>query len=103
MGLRGRFDDCSFAQLLLADISFSSIFNRTYTKIPSWDQTDGRISWTNGDGNITLIGFVRNMFDEVQYDSKGAGLREGRFNQVSPTECNTTTATTSGGLRCPCS
>ena len=76
------------------DISFSSIFNRTYTKIPSWDQTDGRISWTNGDGNITLIGFVRNMFDEVQYDSKGAGLREGRFNQVSPTECNTTTATT---------
>src|SRR5690606_26647241 len=23
------------------DISFSNIFNRSYTKIPSWDQTDG--------------------------------------------------------------
>jgi iron complex outermembrane receptor protein len=76
------------------DISFSSIFNRTYTKIPSWDQTDGRISWTNGDGNITLIGFVRNMFDEIQYDSKGAGLREGGSNQVPPQECYSTPATT---------
>ena len=77
------------------DIAFSSIFNRSYTKIPAWDQTDGRLSWTSSDGGITLIGFVRNIFDEIVYDSRGAGLREGRFNQVSPTECNTSAATTS--------
>jgi iron complex outermembrane receptor protein len=83
------------------DISFSSIFNRSYTKIPSWDQTDGRVSWTSSDGNLTLIGFVRNMFDEIQYDSRGAGLREaaavgtpGNGRIVSPTECYTTPGTT---------
>ena len=72
------------------DISFTNIFNRSYTKIPSWDQTDARLSWTSGDGNISLIGYVRNVFDEVVYDSRGSGLREGTYREVSPTECNTT-------------
>jgi iron complex outermembrane receptor protein len=76
------------------DISFSNIFNRSYTKIPAWDQVDGRVSWTSSDGNITLIGFVRNLLDEIVYDSRGAGLREGGNNQVSPTECYTSPATT---------
>jgi iron complex outermembrane receptor protein len=78
------------------DISYSSIFNRSYTKVPSWDQTDARVSWTNSDGNVTLIGFVRNLFDEIAYDSRGAGLREaaaGAGREVSPTECFTTPAT----------
>jgi iron complex outermembrane receptor protein len=91
------------------DIAFSSIFNRSYTKIPSWDQTDARISWTNGDGNITLIGYVRNLFDEIVYDSRGAGLRESGSTStitpvdnttmtryVAPTECFTTSANTPG-------
>ena len=76
------------------DIAFSSIFNRSYTKIPSWDQTDARLSWTTADGGLTLIGFVRNVFDEIAYDSKGAGLREGANRIVSPTQCNTTPGTT---------
>jgi iron complex outermembrane receptor protein len=57
------------------DISYSNVFNRWATKIPSWDQTDARLSWTNAEGNITLIGFVRNLFDEIQYDSRGGGRR----------------------------
>ena len=57
------------------DVSYSSVFNMNLTEVPSWDQTDGRISWTNSDGNITLIGFIRNMFDELQYDSRTAGRR----------------------------
>ena len=76
------------------DISFSSIFNRSYTKIPSWDQTDGRLSWTSADGNFTLIGFVRNMFDEIVYDGRGAGLREGTNRVIAPTECYSTPRTT---------
>ena len=76
------------------DISFTNIFNRSYTKIPAWDQTDARLSWTSGDGNISLIGYVRNVFDEVVYDSRGAGLREGTYREVSPTECNTTPIST---------
>jgi iron complex outermembrane receptor protein len=76
------------------DIAFSSIFNRSYTKIPSWDQTDARLSWTSADGGVTLIGYVRNLFDEIVYDSKGAGLREGTNRVVAPTLCNSTAATT---------
>ncbi len=85
------------------DISFSSIFNRSYTKIPSWTQADARLSWTSADGNFTLIGFVRNLFDDMVYDGRGAGLREaaavgtpGNGRIVSPTECYTTPQTSPG-------
>ena len=82
------------------DIAYSNIFNRSYTKIPSWDQTDARLSWTSGDGAITLIGFVRNLFDDIVYDNRGAGFRETSSTStaspatattpsryVAPTEC----------------
>lgn len=74
------------------DISYNSIFNRWSTKIPSWDQTDARLSWTNADGNITLIGFVRNLFDEYQWDGRGVGRRQGNNRDVSPGICGTTAA-----------
>ena len=69
------------------DVAYSSIFNRSYTEIPAWDQTDGRLTWTSADGNISLIGFVRNMFDQVVYDSRGAGRHSREWHQrraVSP-------------------
>jgi len=91
------------------DKAYSSIFNREYTEIPAWDQTDGRITWTSPDGNISLIGFVRNMFDQVVYDSRGAGLFETATTRtatpttatqptryVAPTECETTPGSTYG-------
>lgn len=77
------------------DVAYSSIFNRSYTEIPAWDQTDGRLTWTSTDGNISLIGFVRNLFDQVVYDSRGAGgIREGTNRAVSPRECFSTPQTT---------
>jgi iron complex outermembrane receptor protein len=96
------------------DISFSSIFNRSYTKIPSWDQTDARISWTSPDGNITLIGWIKNVFDEIVYDNRGSGLRESaststvaptsdasQTRYVAPTECFTTPANSPGFAAAP--
>ncbi|MBI1340169.1 TonB-dependent receptor plug domain-containing protein [bacterium] len=80
---------------LWQDIAFSSIFNRSYTKIPAWDQVDARLAWTSADENLTIIGFVRNLLDEVQYDSAGAGLRQGTLRNVGPQFCDTTAATTS--------
>ncbi len=76
------------------DISYSSVFNRWGTKIPSWDQTDSRITWTSADGNFTLIGFVRNLFDEEQYDGRAAGRRQGTNRNVIPGLCGTTPANT---------
>ena len=76
------------------DIAFSSVFNRSYTKIPSWTEGDARISWTSGNGAFTLIGFVRNLFDDIAYDSAGADDREGVDRNVAPTLCNSTPGTT---------
>ena len=76
------------------DISYNSIFNRWTTKVPAWDQTDSRLSWTNADGNITLIGFVRNLFDEDVFDGRGVGRRQGNNRDVIPGLCGTTAANT---------
>jgi iron complex outermembrane receptor protein len=76
------------------DISYTSIFNSSYTRVPSWDQWDGRISWTSADQHFTIIGFGRNLLNERGYDSRGAGLVEGTNKIVPPTQCYTSAATT---------
>ena len=80
------------------DIAYSSIFNRPYTEIPAWDQWDGRASWTSADRRFTLIGFVKNIFDTDQFDSRGSGLRQssgaGATNVVAPQPCGSSPATT---------
>lgn len=76
------------------DVSYTSVFNRWSSKVPSWQQTDARLSWTSASGDITLIGFVRNLFDELQYESRGAGLRQGNNRNVDPGLCGTTAANT---------
>lgn len=76
------------------DISYNSIFNRQYTKVPSWDQTDARLSWTSSEGNVTLIGFVRNVFDEDAYDNKSYGLRQGNQRDIRPGVCGSTALNT---------
>lgn len=76
------------------DVAYGSIFNTTMSKIPSWQQTDARLSWTSSDGAITLIGFVRNLFDELQYDSRSFGRRQGNNRNVQPGFCGTTAANT---------
>ena len=76
------------------DIAYSSVFNRWLSKIPSWDQVDARLSWTSSEGDMTLIGFVRNLLDEDVYDSRGGGLRQGNQRDIRPGECGTTAANT---------
>jgi iron complex outermembrane receptor protein len=77
------------------DIAYSSIFNRWATKIPSWDQVDARFTWTNSDGNISLIGFARNLFDDIAYDSRGGGRRIGNVARDVPLQlCGSSPATT---------
>jgi iron complex outermembrane receptor protein len=86
------------------DIAFSSVFNRWANKMPSWDQTDGRISWTSPNGTFTLIGFVRNIFEELQYDERSGGRRiagsalgvPGRRDVPALERCGASAATTIG-------
>lgn len=76
------------------DISYTSIFNRSFSKVPSWDQWDGRVSWISSDEHFTVIGFMRNILNEAQYESRGAGLRDGDKRDISPGVCGTTAANT---------
>jgi iron complex outermembrane receptor protein len=75
------------------DVAYSSVFNRWATKIPSWVQTDARVTWTNADQNITLIGFVRNLFDDVIFDGRGGGRRIGNTRDVPLQMCGSSAAT----------
>jgi outer membrane receptor protein involved in Fe transport len=77
------------------DVAYSSIFNQDLTEIPAWDQFDGRLNWTSADGNITLIGFIKNMFDEIQYDGRGSGRRisNGQRDVAVLAQCGSSPAT----------
>jgi len=83
------------------DIAYTSVFNRWATKTPAWDQTDGRVSWTSPNGTFTLIGFVRNMFEELQYDGRdgsrriaGSALGVPGNRDVRPELCGASAAST---------
>ena len=78
------------------DVAYSNIFNMWATKIPQWDQVDARLSWTSSDGVFTVIGFVRNLMDELQYDSRGGGRRvaNGTRDVAGLAMCGSTPATT---------
>jgi len=75
------------------DISYTSIFNRFYSKTPAWDQIDGRLLWNDKDGHYTFILFAKNLLDELQYDASGSGLRRGNTTGA-PIACGSNAATT---------
>jgi iron complex outermembrane recepter protein len=43
--------------------TYYSVFNRYYNKAKAWDQVDARAIWNSGDKDITVIGYVKNVFD----------------------------------------
>jgi len=54
------------------DAQYGSIFNRDYYKSPSWDQWDARVTWRAPDDKVTVIAFIKNIFDDLGYEG-GAG------------------------------
>jgi iron complex outermembrane receptor protein len=59
------------------DSFYSSIFNNPEQLTPDFQQTDARLIWNDADGHFTIIGAIRNAFDEQGYDQVGAFLRTG--------------------------
>ncbi len=53
----------------------TSIFNDPLTFTPDYAQTDARLIWNDADGYLTVIGFVRNAFDDEGYDAASAFRR----------------------------
>ncbi|MAK62755.1 MAG: hypothetical protein CMK09_17435 [Ponticaulis sp.] len=59
------------------DSFYSSIFNTPISESPSFDRVVFRATYIVPDGNVTVIAFMRNAFDELGYDgvanSTGSG------------------------------
>ena len=54
------------------DKFYDSIFNDVNEISPAYDQTDARITWRSADKKFSLIGWVRNAFDQEQNTSVSA-------------------------------
>ena len=75
------------------DGTYSSIFNRDVNKTPEWDLVNARAIWNSADGHFTVIGFITNLFDDVQYDSSNQGLRRADATAASTTVGGAMTST----------
>ncbi len=53
----------------------TSIFNDPLTFTPDYAQSDARLIWNDAEGMFTVIGWVRNAFDEEGYDAATAFRR----------------------------
>ena len=63
---------------LWRDEAYGSIFNRSYTKSPSWDQIDARVAWKPDGDKLTLILWGKNLADTLGYEGgAGAGRKAG--------------------------
>jgi iron complex outermembrane receptor protein len=53
-----------------------TIFNRSYDNAPSWDDFDLRALWKGPNDRYEIIGYVKNIFNTLQYEAAngGAGL-----------------------------
>ena len=68
----------------------SSVFNNPGDITPAFDQTDARLIWNDADGMFTVIGFVRNVFDQAGFDSVGNSFRSNpRTNTLPTAQCTT--------------
>ncbi|HET9161667.1 MAG TPA: TonB-dependent receptor, partial [Caulobacteraceae bacterium] len=62
--------------------TYSSQFNRWYNKTDAWGQADARLVWRGGEHrDITLIGYVKNIFDE-----EGPVSASGTRSNTAPTD-----------------
>lgn len=54
------------------DKTYYNVFTRPYYQAPSYGTADFRILWTPSDERYRIIGFIRNLTDEVGYDNATA-------------------------------
>jgi iron complex outermembrane receptor protein len=65
------------------------LFNRFYNNAPSWDDVDLRALWKGPNDKYEIIGYVKNIFNTLQYTvaAEGAGLA-GSASAVGLNEVN---------------
>jgi iron complex outermembrane receptor protein len=56
------------------DEAHYSVFSRDHYLAPSYDETDLRVLWNEPNNRYTIIGFVKNAFDDEGYEAAGATM-----------------------------
>ncbi len=59
------------ASYIWKDTSFSSIFNRSYNTIPTQQQVDARLTWTDPTNRYSVVLYGQNLFDDEIIESEG--------------------------------
>jgi iron complex outermembrane receptor protein len=49
--------------------NYASVFNRSYSLVPDYTQVNLRATWKDAKDRYSVIAFVDNVFDKVNYDS----------------------------------
>jgi iron complex outermembrane receptor protein len=61
------------------DSQYGSIFNRSYTKSPSWDQWDARLTYKPEGGHYTVIVYGKNLLNDIGYEGGATAARRAGF------------------------
>jgi len=72
------------ASYLWRDAQYGSIFNRAYTRSPSWDQVDARLTWRAPGDKLTVILWGKNLLDELGYEGGPGAARRAGSNYNNP-------------------
>ena len=56
------------------DRTFGTLFNRDYSRAPELNQVNLRAIWTSKNDDWNLIGYVDNVFDRTNRDSRSGSL-----------------------------
>jgi iron complex outermembrane receptor protein len=65
------------------DSQYGSIFNRSYTKSPAWDQWDARLTYKPEGAKYTVILYGKNLLNDVGYEGGAVAARKAGF--IGPT------------------
>jgi len=74
-GLIAGGDVVGSVSYIYRDVQYGALFKRTYNKAPDWSQVDARMTWTSKDSKDRMIVYVKNLFNNLQYDAGAFGNR----------------------------
>ena len=69
------------------DKQYGTVFQRSYTEAPAWDQIDMRFTWSDAKGRYKIIAYGKNLADTIGFDAGATGTREaGLIKGITGTE-----------------
>jgi iron complex outermembrane receptor protein len=73
---------------------YGSIFDRAFYRAPSWAQVDARLTWKSANGKYTIIGFGKNIFNQLGYANGALAIRRAGTTATFPNPTVTPVALT---------